>query len=609
MNAHPFAELHTALTHNGETTNYRTMLNRVSQFNLKPLAQTDTAVASLKLHLVSQYLHYPFDALVESFSPTTGFNLTQLPSEVKERFERVQQVELESAPDGPYQYLCGRIDPYSRVIERLDIIDPSLLRPNVAMLYDDGKNFVSIICSEKQGSDAGMEELYRLGIMKSTFPPLIFTVNTGMISRVFYDEQGKITKHEVVDKFGKPIPIPCGAFPEEGCESSLPGNIDLDLKSDPSIFFKDRLPRWGFGEFKKALDKLSENLPGLEAVEKLSRIYDYLPGWNTGGKDRGALFHLLRDRINLTLDRLETSSKNGNGANRITLAQAEKLEQPENKEEVLVVDARGFRPEGIDPKRVLSCFLDHAHRMGWRKFIVYRAGGQRGIGMGMGSGSTFDTSVDVYGSPGEYCGAFNMGTLVRVHNHAQNFTGMVMHSGILEIHGDAGKVTGYSSKGGTFNILGNVVDRGWVCAVSDPRGPGLQVNVVGTAYEHLCQALMGGTVMMLGLFRDHDGILHRRPTPYGGAKILAGASAGEVIFYDPNRKLEEAQYKGCAIKPIDDKNWEGLVTRLLQLEKIFGLGIDKENSHLTIRIDGKVEPLTPEQFLWLVPMGGLEGYH
>ena len=60
MNAHPFAELHTALTHNGETTNYRTMLNRISHFNLKPLAQTDTAVASLKLHLVSQYLHYPF---------------------------------------------------------------------------------------------------------------------------------------------------------------------------------------------------------------------------------------------------------------------------------------------------------------------------------------------------------------------------------------------------------------------------------------------------------------------------------------------------------------------------------------------------------------------
>jgi len=57
------------------------------------------------------------------------------------------------------------------VIERLDVIDPSLLRPNVALLYDDGENFVSIICSEKQGSDAGMAELYRLGMIKATFPP------------------------------------------------------------------------------------------------------------------------------------------------------------------------------------------------------------------------------------------------------------------------------------------------------------------------------------------------------------------------------------------------------------------------------------------------------
>ena len=91
------------------------------------------------------------------------------------------------------------------MIERLDIIDPSLLRPNVAMLYDDGDNFVSIICSEKQGGDAGIEELYRLGIMRSTVPPLTFTVSTGMVSMVYYDEKGKITRHEVVDKFGRPV--------------------------------------------------------------------------------------------------------------------------------------------------------------------------------------------------------------------------------------------------------------------------------------------------------------------------------------------------------------------------------------------------------------------
>ncbi len=156
------------------------------------------------------------------------------------------------------------------------------------------------------------------------------------------------------------------------------------------------------------------------------------------------------------------------------------------------MDARGFRPEGIDPSTVLNCFLDHAHHLGWRKFIVYRIAGPARDRHGDRPGCTTDTPIDVYGSPGEYCGAFNMGTRVRVHDHAQNFTGMVMHSGVLEIHGDVGKVTGYSAKGGTFNILGNVVDRGWVCAVSDPRGPGLQVNIVGTAIEHSARPSWAG---------------------------------------------------------------------------------------------------------------------
>jgi len=33
MNAHPFARLHTALTHNGETTNYEALKQRVEQFS------------------------------------------------------------------------------------------------------------------------------------------------------------------------------------------------------------------------------------------------------------------------------------------------------------------------------------------------------------------------------------------------------------------------------------------------------------------------------------------------------------------------------------------------------------------------------------------------
>jgi len=605
MNSHPFAELHTALTHNGETTNYRTMLNRITQFNLTPLAQTDTAVASLKLHLLSQYLRYPFDVLVESFSPTTGWNLTRLSPEIKERFERIQEVELESAPDGPYQYLCGRIDPYHRVIERLDIIDPSLLRPNVAMLYDDGENFVSIICSEKQGSDAGLQELYRLGLIRSNVSPLIFTVNPGMLSRVFYDEKGRITGHEVLDKFGQKIDIPHGTFPSLNPAPSLKGFENIDSESDLSTFFQDRLLQWRFAEFDAALKEVTKIYLPLKSLEELSKINDQLAGWNTGGKDRGALMHIVRNHIDSVLDHV----KDENGMFRVTLENVRKLKQPEDSKQMLVVDARGFKPEGVDPLSVLSCFLDHAHRMGWRRFTVYRVEGQRGIAMGMGSGNTWDTITDVYGSPGEYCGAFNMGALVRVHGHAQNFTGMVMHSGTLEIHGDVGKVPGYSAKGGTFNILGNVVDRGWVCSVSDPRGPGLQVNIVGTAYEHLCQALMGGSVMMLGLYWGNDGTLHRMNSPYEGGKILAGASAGEILFYDPKGRLDEAQHKSCMAKPIDDKKWEEMMERLVNLGNIFYLGFSRKNRHLTAHIDGELQNITPKSFRWILPKGELEGYH
>ena len=48
--------------------------------------------------------------------------------------------------------------------------------------------------------------------------------------------------------------------------------------------------------------------------------------------------------------------------------------------------------------------------------------------------------------------------------------------------------------------------------------------------------------------------------------------------------------------------------RLLNLEKIFSLGISRENSHLTGLIDGHLETITPESFRWIIPKGELDGY-
>ena len=114
---------------------------------------------------------------------------------------------------------------------------------------------------------------------------------------------------------------------------------------------------------------------------------------------------------------------------------------------------------------------------------------------------------------------------------------------------------------------------------------------------------------MLGLFRTYDGVLHRLPSPYSGAKILAGASAGEAIFYDPDGRLDEVQYGGCISRPVDEKKWEEVVGRLLSLERIFALGVCRENGHLKVKIDGHLTMLLPDHFRWVLPKGELEGYH
>jgi hypothetical protein len=47
----------------------------------------------------------------------------------------------------------------------------------------------------------------------------------------------------------------------------------------------------------------------------------------------------------------------------------------------------------------------------------------------------------------------------------------------------------------------------------------------------------------------------------------------------------------------------------MTLEKIFSLGISRENSHLRVNIDGHLQTLIPESFRWILPKGELEGYH
>jgi hypothetical protein len=226
----------------------------------------------------------------------------------------------------------------------------------------------------------------------------------------------------------------------------------------------------------------------------------------------------------------------------------------------------------------------------------------------MGSGDTDDVEMEVYGTPGEYFGAFMQGGLIRLHGNAQNFCAMGMHHGSLQIFGNAGKVCGYASKGGEVFILGNIVDRAWTNSVNDPRCQDLRIHILGSASKYAGESLMGGDFFFGGLFFDAGGNLRVQERPYRGTKLLGGASRGNMLFFDPYNRLNPHQFIHGKIKEINPAEWEYwrvLVKNTLQLA---GIKILMSDNHEMFTADERQFKLEPEYFKLIVPRGGLKGY-
>ncbi len=84
--------------------------------------------------------------------------------------------------------------------------------------------------------------------------------------------KGRITGHEVLDKFGQKINIPHGTFPSSEPGSLLRRAVKRSIRNPIlSTFFQDRLPRWRFAEFEAALKGVTKNFPPLQAVEELTQ--------------------------------------------------------------------------------------------------------------------------------------------------------------------------------------------------------------------------------------------------------------------------------------------------------------------------------------------------
>ena len=621
MNAHPFGKLHTALTHNGETTNYETLKQRVEQFGLPPLATTDTEVASLKFHLLAEELEYPDWALFESFSPTTGDDLALIPQELRAQLEEVQRVEFTSSPDGPYQYLCLRHLPEKNVTERVDLKDPADLRPGTTAFWYDHtgkeKKAFSIIASEEQAAQKVLELLDREGVIDGTVPDEVM-VSNGMINRFIYDDSGKVSDYQLIDRYGRPIELePVGkhySFRRSKLKTprqkALLEREMVDHADNLTGWIASRLAKWNFDTYRWVLQSLSDRqLKAGEpevAIALLTYFIDYARILNTGDKAASAILDISRSILYALLDKLAAADPQ-----RWTRTDIKSgaVAAPAHPQQTLLVDARGFEPEGIDPKLALAAFLRQAYESGWRRFILYRVNGQRLISTAvMGRSDTDDVEIDVYGTPGEYFGAFMQGGTIRCHGNAQNFTAMGMHHGNLYIYGNAGKVCGYASKGGSVFILGDIVDRGWTNSVNDPRCQDLKVHILGSASKYCGESLMGGDFFFGGLYFDKQGQLRTQARPYRGTKLLGGASRGNMLFFDPYHRLDPHQYTHGKLTEMTADDWPKWQTMVEATLMLAGVVIDEENGIRSFIADGKTFPLTPEHFRLIVPSGGLKGY-
>jgi glutamate synthase domain-containing protein 3 len=258
----------------------------------------------------------------------------------------------------------------------------------------------------------------------------------------------------------------------------------------------------------------------------------------------------------------------------IDFATRNALRAPQPNNQILVINAEHFEPEGDNCDAVM---IVKAYKLGWRRFIVYKYRGQRFTGCGCGP-ATKGVRIDVYGSSGDYLASGIDGMEIYVHGNAQDQLCQIMKEGKLVVFGDVGQTFMYGAKGGAAYIMGNAAGRPLINAVGKPR-----VVINGTALDYLAESFMagdpldgGGFVILNGIgFDDNDGSIREYESPYPGSNIFSLASGGAIYVRDPHRKLVDEQLNGGEFAKLADADWGLIQPYLEENERLFDITIDR----------------------------------
>jgi glutamate synthase domain-containing protein 3 len=581
--AHPFIGMHEALVHNGDFANYTSICSYLAQRGIRPLYLTDTEVAVLVFDLLHRVYGYPLEYVIEALAPTTERDFTLLPPEKQRIYRALQAVHMHGSPDGPWFFLLAQSLAARGAFRLIGITDTSMLRPQVFALQR-GEAAVGFAASEKQAIDAALESLAASDPRFWSTADLYWNARGGSHADggafIFEARDGSLV---CTDKFGQQIDVDRSkrAAGAKAAGAAAPDEL-LRLPAPELVNAVERsLPGWDH-------DDLRHLLAGLEArarseaeregvLAALTQMLDRRAP--TGSLKRSRVVSMVEASLGRVLATLRDTPSRGYA----WMDQATPLPDPVSPDQVLVVDARGFPPEGPES---LARAVVRARDRGFRRFLVAHMRGQRFLGSGLGP-ETEGVRIEVYGSSGDYLASGIDGAEIVVHGSAQDQLAQIMKAGTLVVHGDVGQAFMYGAKGGHAYVLGSAAGRPLINAVGKPR-----VVINGTCLDYLAESFMagdplggGGFVIVNGVAFDQDGRLHDLPSPYPGGNLFSLASGGAIYVRDPGRLLTEDQLNGGAFGVVTAADWEVIRPLLEENERLFGIALDR-----LLAVDGVRQP-------------------
>ena len=611
--AHPFVGLNEALVHNGDFANYHSVTEYLAARNIFPRFLTDTEVAVLLFDLWNRVYEYPMEYIIEALAPTTELDFDRLPIDKQRIYRQLQATHVHGSPDGPWFFIIARSLAETGEFQLVGITDTAMLRPQVFALQE-GEISIGLICSEKQAIDA---TLASLASQDRRFTPIadhywnarggsyndggafLMTVSptSGTSTMVAENGNGHYCLR-VTDKFGKPVATPAD---QKHCDLSAPTVIpkapDEDLAAiaeslrtnDAAPLFdhlRDRLQEMDFDRLRWLADQIAQRTarerPAL-GIDVLTMAIDRR--YTTGTKKRSSVQTILRHALERLFEAQPLCTEPARGSHcRVTWQSREQLCAPRPGEQALLIDARGFAPEGSDCDAALA---KRAYLLGWRHLVHYNTRGTRFHAVGFGP-ATVGLRIDCYDNPGDYLGSGMDGLECYVHGNAQDQLCQIAKQGRLVIYGDVGQTFLYGAKGGEVYVMGNAAGRPLINAVGRPR-----VVINGTVLDFLAESFMagnpltgGGFVVVNGLSFDEQGRSVPLELPYPGSNLLSLASGGAIYVRDPRQSLVEEQLNAGAYLPLSDADWKLILPYLQENERLFGIQIERD----LLTVDGHVCP-------------------